>query len=519
MSDRRTHDGRRTGDDRRRRPREATHCVTVVEISGSDLHVALLYTLPDDEPDHVEATDICWRQEAIQLNSDVGLEELSAALCELVEQYELHSSEFHFILGGELCVTKAICGTNDAVRSELRQIEERSSLYLSLGPGIKVMVANSRPIDARHQYAIAAVCNRGTFNAIHEASLKAGIQVESIEPALVSVSRVVGNIQNAPTEPCLLMYVDDNSVEVGVCHDGRLLLDYRPGGHTDPSDIGRVVHTHLNRLQRHAGHQLNAPTPELKRVYLCGENEAINQAILSFAGYQEFEVQQIEPSSISAPWKIGKEVRNSSIVPALGILLSTYLSKEEQDSPNFMQHVIASAREPMRPILLRSLTPMITLLLIGMAGGLMNYCLQSEVDALRQNLDALQPVQARSLELRLKLTSAEKKLAELTRLEESVHPIPSHEVIARVGHCMPSDVWLTDLVMEDMKQLKLAGSSFLEAGVFDFVRWLGQAPGFEDVALRSTRPGRSRAGPAIDFNVELNLGDLDGPIKEVARYE
>ena len=93
------------------------------------------------------------------------------------------------------------------------------------------------------------------------------------------------------------------------------------------------------------------------------------------------------------------------------------------------------------------------------------------------------------------------------------------DVIARVGHCMPSDVWLSGLTVENMKQMKLSGSSFLEAGVFDFVRWLEQAPGFEDVALRSTRPSQSSSGPAIDFNVELNLGDIDGSVREVARND
>ena len=413
-------------------------------------------------------------------------------------------------------MTRAICGPTDSVRSELRQIEERSSLYLSLGPGEKVMVANSRPLDARHEYAVASVCNRRTLNTVYEASLATGIQVESIEPALVSVSRAVGSLQDAPTEPCLLMYVDDTSVEVGVCYDGRLLLDYRPGGLTDPGDIGRVVHTHLSRLQRHSGRQLSGTTPALDRVYLCGESEAIAQAISSFAEHQEFNVSEIAPSAIVADWKICDEVNDSAIIPALGTLLSTYLPSDEQDAPNFMQHVLASTREPIRSVLVRSLIPLAAVVLLGLAGWLMNLHIQSEVDSLDRQVDALQSVQARSRELRLRLSAAEKKHSELTRLVQSVQLTPTQHVIARVGHCMPSDVWLNDLVLEDMKQIKLSGSSFLEEGVFDFVRWLGQAPGFNDVALRSTQPGQSNSGPTIDFNVELSLGDIDGPVKEVA---
>ena len=519
MADRRANEVRRISAERRKRQRGFTDLVTVVEISGSDLRVALLRKLPDEELDRVEAVTVTWRKEAALLNSEEGLLELSAALSEVVEKGGSQGSQFHFVLGGELCVTKAICGTTEAVRTELRQIQERSRLYLSLGPGEKVMVANSRPIDARHQYAVASVCNRRTLSTVHAAALKTGIQIDSIEPALVSVIRAVGRLKDAPTEPCLLMYVDDNSVEVGVCFQGRLLLDYRPGGLTDPGDIGRVVHTHLNRLQRHSGRQLNGPTPALKRVYLCGGSDAIARAISGFAAYQEFEVREISPSSIRARWKISDQLKDSAIVPALGTLLSTYESSEEQDAPNFMQHVIASAREPIRPILIRSLLPLAAVLLVGVVGWLLNLRLQAQVDMLQQQVDALQPAQARSLELRLKLVAAEEQFAQLNYLLQRMQAAPAKEVIARIGQCMPSDVWLSDLTMEDMKQVKLSGSSFLEAGVFDFVRWLGQAPGFEDVALRSTRPSRSGSGPAIDFNSELNLGDFDSSVREVARNE
>ena len=163
MSDRRANEVRRISTERRKRQRGLTDLVTVVDISGSDLRVALLRKLPDEELDRVEAMTVTWRKEAALLNSEEGLLELSAALCKLVEKGGSQRSQFHFVLGGELCVTKAISGTTEEVRTELRQIEERSRLYLSLGPGEKVMVTNSRPIDARHQYVVASICNRRTI--------------------------------------------------------------------------------------------------------------------------------------------------------------------------------------------------------------------------------------------------------------------------------------------------------------------------------------------------------------------
>jgi hypothetical protein len=245
----------------------------------------------------------------------------------------------------------------------------------------------------------------------------------------------------------------------------------------------------------------------------------IAKALASFAPYKNLNVKEIRPDSIQATWELDDQVEGSAIVPALGALLCTYLSAEERDAPNFMRHIIASTREPIRPILVRSLMPLAAVLLIGFVGLLFNFRVQSEVNALKEQLDGLQVVQARSLELRLKESAAQDKVAELTRLVAGVQPAPVNDVVSRIGHCMPSDVWLSDLMVEDMQRVKLTGSSFLEAGVFDFVRWLGQAPGFEDVALPGTRPSTSSSGPAIEFNVELILGDLDGQVREVARNE
>jgi hypothetical protein len=522
MSDRRYADERRMGAERRRtreRQRGASDTTAVVEIAGSELRVALLKRLGENRPDRVEALSLPWRKEASKLNTEEGTMELSLALSHLVESRNLQSATFHFVLGGELCITKAVQGATDVVRNELRQIEERSRLYLSLGPGEKVMVASTRAIDARHQYAVASVCNRSTLSTLHSAAQRAGILIDSIEPALVSVGRVVGRLIDAPTEPCLLMYVDDNSVEVGVCHEGRLLLDYRPGGRTAPGEIGPVVFTHLSRLQRHAGRQLSGAPPKLGRVYLCGGKQAIAKALASFAAYKMFDVREIGPESVQATWELDEDVQGSATVPALGTLLTTYLSAEESDAPNFMRQIIASTREPIRPILVRSLMPLAAVLLVGFAGLLLNFRFQGQLDDLQEQLDVLQVVQDRFAELRQRLTASEEETSELTRLGAGVPRAPVSDVVARIGQCMPSDVWLSDLVVEDMQRVKLAGSSFLEAGVFDFVRWLEQAPGLKDVALPSTRPTLSSTGPAIEFNVELNLGDFSGPVSEVARNE
>lgn len=521
MPDRRNEKDRRNRKQRRSRDRRRTsnESYTVIEIAGDDLRAVTLTRTSESENDEVRAMTLRWRKEASLLNSEKGLEELTAALIDLSENHDLQTTNLQFVLGGEFCVTKAVRGTSEEVRNELQQIEQRSRLYLMLGTGEKVTVSRSQPLDARHEYAVAAVCNKKTLDTIHGAAVRAGLTIDSIEPALVSTSRAIGRLENCPKVPCLLVHLDGNTVELGVCHEGSLLLDYRPGGSADPTELVELVQTHLSRLQRHVGRQLREAPPQLKTIYLCGERTAVQQLYPLLVACEQFEVETIDPAKIQASWQFAEPVEDSETVPALGALLSTYLPKGERNIPNFMEHILASTREPIKPILVRSAIPLAAVLLIACTIFGFNYTKQQRIDQLQSELDSLAVIQARERELRLQKQATQSKLVELTTLANGVESVPASEIVARIGYCMPNDVWLSRLELDSTKKIQLMGASFDEAGVFDFVTWLDNAPGFEDVALRSTRPGHSAAGPAIDFNVELNLGDWSGKVEEVAKNE
>ena len=522
MSDRRNKTERRTSKERRlsrERRRVNKEDYTVIEITGTELRVATLKQSPEDQPDCVRSFKLTWRVEAKSLLSDDGLKELSGALEELVERHDIPATNIQVVLGGEYCVTKAVRGTTEAVRQEMQQLEQRGRLYLMLGPGEKVTVNKLEPLDARHHYAVASVCNRQTIETIHQAATQVGMQIDSIEPALVSSSRVVGRLEDAPERPCLLLQLGSTSLELGVCYHGRLLLDHRPSGRTDPEGLVEHVRTHLNRLQRHVGRQLGEAPPSLNKVYLCGDESIVEQAIQAFAECEQFEVQRINPTKVQATWDFEDGAEQLVTVPALGALLRTYLPRNECRAPNFMEHILASTRIPLRPIILRSLVPLAATLLVALGVWIYNYSVQTEIDAIQTKLDSLVVVLAKDRDLRLKSESSTAKLVQLRALADQMEAFPLSSAIAQIGHCMPSDVWLNRMSIRDLHAVELTGSSYQEAGVFDFVNWLEQAPRFTNVALRSTQPGNSPAGPTINFNVELDLGDPEDSVKEVARNE
>ena len=522
MSDRRASDERRSRSERRRereRRKNTDNRIAVIELAESDLRVAILQRNPDGESDQVDAMTVTWRREATSPNTEEGRAELTIALRELSTKFNLVGCQVRYVLGGRYCVTKAILGSTEDVKSELQQLQQRSQLYLLLGTGEKVLVSNSKPLDARHTYAVASVCNAKTLETLNEVSERTGLHIESIEPALVANSRAVSRLKDAPTVPTLLIHMDHSAVEIAVSHQGRLLLEYRPGSCESPDELVETVRTHFGRLERHVGRLLGEASPKLRHIYLSGEQTEVANALHAFSKIKDLEPQAISPAEIQASWQLAQGINDPAIVPVLGAMLGTYLPAGESDAPNFMDHITAISREPLRPILMRSLMPIAAILLVALTLKGINIHQQSGINGLHSQIDELAVAEARARELQLRKAASEAKLAQLDKLAAQLISPPTADVLRRIAHCMPSDVWLNSLIISEENTLALKGSSFLEAGVFDFVRWLELAPGIDNVALRGTQSGQSASGPTVDFDVELVLGDPNVPAKEVARRE
>ena len=199
--------------------------------------------------------------------------------------------------------------------AELQQLQQRSQLYLLLGTGEKVMVSNSKSLDARHSYAVASVCNANTLDTLYEVSERTGLRIESIEPALVANSRAVGRLQEAPDVPTLLIHMDHTAVEIGVSHKGRLLLEYRPGSCDTPDELVEVLRTHLGRLERHVSRVLGESTPKLKHIYLSGDRQSVAAALRAFAKVPHIESKIVAPADIQSTWQlaqVGRRPRHSA---------------------------------------------------------------------------------------------------------------------------------------------------------------------------------------------------------------
>jgi Tfp pilus assembly protein PilN len=184
-----------------------------------------------------------------------------------------------------------------------------------------------------------------------------------------------------------------------------------------------------------------------------------------------------------------------------------------------MQHLIDRKREPLRPRLVRSALPLAATLLAALTLSLIGARQQRGLDAMQAEIDSLAIAEGRANELRLQMAAARAKTAQLSTLAQQLSPQIGGDVVARLGQCMPGDVWLHRLEISDRARIRLEGASYLEAGVYDFVRWLEEAPGMREVALKRTHASSSISGPTTGFELEVILGESDVSVKKVARHE
>jgi Tfp pilus assembly protein PilN len=138
---------------------------------------------------------------------------------------------------------------------------------------------------------------------------------------------------------------------------------------------------------------------------------------------------------------------------------------------------------------------------------------------LRAELDALTPAAVRATELRLQLTAAEAKVAQIQSLEKQL-PKPDWQlVLNRLSQSMPDDVWLDRLSFQDAQTASLSGASYTDGGVYDFVGYLKQVPGIAEIALEGTGVGQSPTGPTTNFDLKHSFTNFAGSSEKEGRHD
>jgi Tfp pilus assembly protein PilN len=243
----------------------------------------------------------------------------------------------------------------------------------------------------------------------------------------------------------------------------------------------------------------------IRQVYLAGDAAAVAEAAKHFAPLKQFELSVLDPKDLNTNWQVISSPPGPETAAALGAALVEGQGELEKRCPNLMERILAESREPLRPILLRSLLPVAAMLFVAV--GLFALFMRERiaVHGVQTELEKTAPVRARARELQLTLAAADAKLTQLTALQEKLPKPNWGQLLTRIAQSMPDDVWLDSLVFHDAKNVSLSGASYADGGVYDFVGYLKKVPDIGEIALEGTGLGQSATGPTTSFDLKLSL--------------
>jgi hypothetical protein len=411
------------------------------------------------------------------------------------------------VLNGDFCVTRTVAGTREQVERELRELRERCSLYISLGQGPKSFAESVRTIDAKRSQGSMTITNQELLGAITSAALEVGFRVKSIEHSLVALSRAVGHAGLDRELPAIIVELNQRGIDLGITYQGRLLLDYRPGGLTRNSgeqrQLAEIVRKHLGRIRRYCHRYFQYSGGKLSQVVLCGQDEEIDVLRQHFGEVTDLETTVLMPQQVCPEWDFQHPLQDdSSLLPTLGTLLhATHIAKDD-DSPDLLKPLLLSQREPLGPALRKHFWPLAVAaslaLLAWLGGEYENWQASDLATPVQQARTDAEVLASRQVEL----AAVEAKMKNLKRLGQELPPAPWDQLLTDVGGCLPQGTWLESLKVDRNGTVYLFGPSFLENNVYELVEQLKQLPSLEDVVLEGTRPARLESGPATLFDVK-----------------
>ncbi len=496
--------GIRNGGSKRKLP----NIKVAIEVQRSELTLVVAKR-DGDRLTEVRGHHVPWLQEAESIRTEDGVRELTAALTMLVSKEKVAGASAYVSLSSDLCVTRVLAGDNESLKSELRNLRDRSNQYLLLGVGAKAVAESTRAIDAKHSQTWLTVTNKETLDNIVTAIQAAGLAVELVEHSLVAMCRAVGRTGRDKDRPVIAVDINERGVDLGVSFRGQLLFDYRPGGIDSKERIGEIVTRHMERIQRYCARQFRNAPGNISEVFLCGIPDDLPLVAAQFAN-SNLTAEILDPTTIAPESDYSANCTlNSHYIAPLGSLV---IEQEQLDQPaderglpDLMDTYRAHQKEPLAPALLKAAWPIAAMLLlsVGIYGiGAMESGKAASAESELARLDA---DHARVETTRLALAETTKRLQCVSTIIAAVKSPTYHRLLGAIGQSLPEGVWLEALRVDEDGAVIIQGPGRTDDLVFGFVKELKKLPMLSDVSLQGQQPIQIKNESAIRFDIKCRF--------------
>ena len=447
-----------------------------------------------------------WQPGGLKMASAEGIQGLKHAFRKLVQRLPRGVDMAYVALSGEFCVTRVVSDTNENVLHEVREIESRSRLYLSLGHGEKVVAGNIYQQDPRHQHATVSVVHRQTVEVILEVAKSVGLGVISIEPAVISLCRLMAAVGLTRNAPSLLVCPGQAGVEIAIAYQGRLYLDYRPAGVSSQEQIADVLVHHLQRLQRYCRRHARVMQDSIASVYLSGQRHRSEAIKTLLEDRMELPVSILEAATESQQQEVVPQAVPESHYPAVGVGLLA-IREMATPGPNLMERLHAEDDASVWPQVFKMMLPLAATLLI--AAAVWGYLLERRWELNQELAHAaeLEPFHREAVLMQGRMARGRELLNVQEQIDAQLPQQPLSTWMPKLGSGLPENTWLTSVALDDQGDLTVEGNALSEASVFDFAQRIRELPFVARASIEGVLPVNTKSGAAVKFTIECDLND------------
>lgn len=432
-----------------------------------------------------------------------GVEALREAIAGFVHRWEMRRQTLAVSLDGRFCVTRVAMGPTALVDEELEAMVGRVQRYLSLGPGAKIVGRGREVLPQGIDYAVTAVANQNVVETIYATLRQYDLEPTWTEPALASIARLIGACGIGVQEPVLIADGSATQWEIGIAYQGRLLLDYRPAVARSATGLRSALLGHVERLHRFCDRHREVTAQGLKRLYLCGSQATVTEALAVFAEQRELEVAPLSIDPQPSQFRLGRQpcpVEHLSAVAAVFPLI-------EGTAANSIADLLCEVRRERELSLTAKLAWLAAPLGLAAATLLPIHWMTAQREA---RLASMTNDTAR---IEADLSRANQQVAELVKqrgfanqlamVERQATEVPWSETLQRITRCLPPALTMEVIQWQRERRLKLVGRSSDETVIFDVIGHLRRLPEVEEVVLQGT--GSMDEAGSIQFELLLQL--------------
>ncbi|WP_283431545.1 hypothetical protein [Neorhodopirellula lusitana] len=438
--------------------------------------------------------------------SGEGNKRLQAAIETLKNRHHIGSEEVAVSLSGDFCVTRISTGTVEQVDHELDALAGRIPRYLQLGPGGKLTGQIRDTLNPGIEHALTAVGNLTRLQTLYDAFAECDVRVAWIEPSLVSIARLIGELGIDEEHPVLVADSFGQSWEVGITHQGRLLLDYRPAAAHDAKTFANAIVEHLSRLRRFCQRHRGIDYSELNVLYVGGPPEKVDPVLEHFS---EIAVQNDHglrtlPLLISDSFitiEVEASLRSDAIAAAAA-LLPLIRPDSQQPPPDLLQTIRRTKQQGGWKWIALTWWPAIAATFVVVALHFWVGGLQSQAEQRQLQREYVEN-QLRANRVRVASLQSDRRWVDhlKTISEKTVSP-PMADLTKEITQCLPPRSVLQSIQVESERDILLSGSTSQEAEIYEIVGYLRQLPGIHQVALLGTMLGSKQE--ESQFNIRLS---------------